>query len=294
MSGNLFDQYNPGVYPGISNTDYHQGDGISSSQIKVMALKTPLHYYDRYLAEDRETEVKDLHGPLAIGTLFHSMLLEPDKDISGETLIVDSINRRSKAGKEAYAEAEADAIKTQRSIVTQEEHDNIVKMVAAAGKQSLFNSLFTGGEAEVSCYWIDKDTEILCKCRPDYLHTDNIIVDLKSCISASEEDAGRAAFNFGYFISAAFYLDGVAAATGKPTESFIFAFMEKTRPYAVAPYVITEEDLTLGRILYKQGLKKLKECLENDRWPGYTTDIIELEIPAWARKKIRAQINVEN
>ena len=167
-------------------------------------------------------------------------------------------------------------------------------MVEAARKQPLFTALFTGGVAESSCYWIDEDTEILCKCRPDYLHYDNIIVDLKSCISASEEDAGRAAHNFGYFISAAFYLDGVAAATGEPTDSFIFAFMEKTRPYATAPYVITEEDITLGRILYKQGLKKLKECTERGDWPGYTTDIIELEIPLWARKRIRAQISKES
>jgi len=282
----------PGVYEGISNTDYHEGEGISSSQTKVMALKTPLHYFDKYLAEDREKEVKDLFGPLAIGTLFHTLLLEPERDYTRDILVVDDINRRSKVGKEAFAENEAKAIKTRRNIVTLAELENVQMMVEAARKQSLFNSLFTGGRAELSCYWVDEETGILCKCRPDYLHEDNIIVDLKSCISANEEDAGRATFNFGYYISAAFYLDGVAAATGKPTDSFIFAFMEKTRPYACAPYVITEEDIGLGRALYRQALVKLKKCTETERWPGYTTDITELEIPVWARKKIRAALGV--
>lgn len=280
----------PGVYDGISNLDYHDGDGISSSQVKVMATKTPLHYYDAYLDETNVKEPYDCWGALAVGSLFHSLLLEPEKPIDKEFLVLDDINRRSKAGKEAWLTNLGEATQTRRNIVTVEELDDVNKMVVAAHNQPLFNSLFTGGRAEVSCYWIDEETGILCKCRPDYLHPDNIIVDLKSCISAEEEDAGRASFNFGYYISAAYYLDGVAAATGMPCESFIFAFMEKTRPFACAPYVITDEDISLGRAMYRRALAKIKECTEAGRWPGYSTDITELEIPVWARKKIRARI----
>jgi len=282
--------FGPGVHEDISNLDYHAGQGISSTQIKVMALKTPLHYYDAYLDETNVKEVRDLHGVFAVGSLFHTMLLEPDKPLEAEFLIVEEINRRSKAGKEAWFENFAKASETRCNIVTVEEHENVTEMVKVARAQPLFNSLFTGGKAEVSVYWVDEETGILCKCRPDYLHVDNIIVDLKSCQSASEEDAGRASFNFGYYISAAYYIDGVAAATGKPADSFIFAFMEKTRPYACAPYVITEEDLGLGRALYRQALKKIAECTEANRWPGYSTDITELEIPVWAKKKIRATL----
>ncbi len=276
-----------GVFEGISNTDYHEGEGISSSQIKVLATKTPLHYYDKYVDETREREVRDIWGALAVGTLFHTLLLEPDKPIEEDILVVEEINRRSKVGKENFAAHVEEASAGGRNIVTRAEYDNVVKMVATARKQPLFNRLFTGGRAETSCYWTDPDTGILCKCRPDYLHEDNIIVDLKSCIDASKDGAGKASFNFGYYISAAFYIDGVARATGKPADTFIFAFMEKARPYATAPYVITEQDIALGRAMYKSALSTLAACTKSDRWPGYTSEILELEIPEWARKQIR-------
>jgi hypothetical protein len=282
----------PGVYEGISNDDYHEGDGISSSQAKVMALKTPAHYHYEYVDQEREREVRDKWGALAVGSLFHSLLLEPEKSLD-EFLFVDKIERRSKIGKENFAVALEEATNTKRNIITNEEHENVKKMVEAARDQPLFRSLFSGGVAEVSCYWIDEDTGILCKCRPDYLHPDNIIVDLKSCQDASTEGAGKSSYNFGYYISAAFYLDGVAAATGRPTESFIFAFMEKAAPYCCAPYVITPEDIALGRMLYKLALAKIKMCTESDRWPGYTTSVTELEIPAWARKRIRSLLAEE-
>ena len=281
----------PGVYADIKNEDYHSGEGISSSQVKVIATKTPAHYYWKYLDPENKHEVKDKHGPLAIGTLFHTLLLEPETDLDNEFLFVDEINRRSKAGKEAFAKDFEIATEYGRQIITYKEKENVEKMVEAARKQSLFNSLFTGGRAELSCFWEDPDTGILCKCRPDYLHDDNIIVDLKSCREADVEGAGKASYNFGYYISAAFYLDGVAAATGKPTDSFIFAFMEKEPPYCAAPYVITEEDIALGRALYKQALNNIAACTKVDRWPGYTTDITSLEIPAWARKRIRNQLS---
>lgn len=284
----------PGIYGDINNEDYHQGDGISSTQIKVMALKTPAHYYWKYLDPANEHEVKDKHGPLAIGTLFHTLLLEPEKDVYDDFIFVEEINRRSKAGKEEFAKNLANATDNGRMIITNAEHENVKSMVAHARSQPLFNSLFTGGRAELSCYWEDPDTNILCKCRPDYLHDDNIIVDLKSCREADEEGAGKASYNFGYYISAAFYLDGVATATGKETESFIFAFMEKEPPHCAAPYVITEEDIALGRALYKQALAKIAICTKTERWPGYTTDITSLEIPAWAHKRIRNQLSKES
>jgi exodeoxyribonuclease VIII len=280
----------PGVYDNISNEDYHGGEGVSSSQIKVIATKTPAHYYWKYLDPENEHEPKDKHGPLAVGTLFHTLLLEPETDLSKEFIFVEEINRRSKAGKEAFAEVMGEATEKGSMIITNAEHENVKKMVKAARSQSLFNSLFTGGRAELSCFWEDPETGILCKCRPDYLHDDNIIVDLKSCRDADPEGAGKASYSFGYYISAAYYLDGVAAATGKPTESFIFAFMEKEAPYCAAPYVIGEEDIAIGRALYKRALVDIAACTKADRWPGYTTDITELELPPWARKQARTKI----
>ena len=40
-------------HPGLTNEAYHALKAISPSQIKVLG-RSPLHYFDQFLAEDRE------------------------------------------------------------------------------------------------------------------------------------------------------------------------------------------------------------------------------------------------
>lgn len=63
-----------GIYPNISNENYHGGPGVSKSMLDVLAQSSPLHLYHlRNTANDNREPTK----AQAIGTAFHALLLEP-------------------------------------------------------------------------------------------------------------------------------------------------------------------------------------------------------------------------
>ena len=48
-------------HPGLTNEAYHALKAVSPSQIKVLG-RSPLHYFDQFLAEDRRVRpVHDIH-----------------------------------------------------------------------------------------------------------------------------------------------------------------------------------------------------------------------------------------
>ncbi|WOH61951.1 PD-(D/E)XK nuclease-like domain-containing protein [Bradyrhizobium sp. BWC-3-1] len=67
---------NPGIYDDIPNADYHGGEGISNSGLRIVREDTPLHYYAlRTAANDNEREPTPAQ---ALGTAFHALILEPE------------------------------------------------------------------------------------------------------------------------------------------------------------------------------------------------------------------------
>jgi exodeoxyribonuclease VIII len=63
----------PGVYPNLTNEEYHGGPGISKSGLDLIH-RSPLHYRAaKTAANDNEPTAAQ-----AIGTAFHSLLLEPE------------------------------------------------------------------------------------------------------------------------------------------------------------------------------------------------------------------------
>lgn len=138
------------------------------------------------------------------------------------------------------------------------------------------------GEAELSYFWQDKDTGLVCRCRPDFLRGGNIIVDIKTTADAEPKAFSKQIANLNYHLSAAFYLDGVTAVTGEKYDKFIIIAVEKEPPYGVSVHLLDEGTIDAGRFLYKKALKKLKECKDKDEWQGYPDEILSTAIPAWA------------
>ena len=54
----------------IDNDAYHAGPGVSKSHLDLIAKKSPLHYWDRYINPDREPEEKTV--PMIFGQVFSS------------------------------------------------------------------------------------------------------------------------------------------------------------------------------------------------------------------------------
>lgn len=81
-----------------------------------------------------------------------------------------------------------------------------------------------------SIFWQDADTGIDCRCRPDYIHSSGIIVDLKSTLDASPAAFAKSCANSRYHVQDAFYSEGFYQAAGEWPRGFVFIAVEKPRP----------------------------------------------------------------
>lgn len=174
-----------------------------------------------------------------------------------------------------------------RIVLSPEVWEQLHAMAAAVHAHPAAHALLTSvpGEAEKSVYWKDPTTGVLCRCRPDWWRDDWIIPDLKTTDDASPEGFAKSMANWRYDVQAAFYIDGIEAATGKRPKAFIFIAVEKKPPYAVGVYKLDSESEELGRLQYQHDLRVYAECLANDNWPGYGDKIQTINMPAWHANK---------
>ena len=189
----------PGRYVGISNSDYHASEGLSRSQLDLFS-KTPRHYKE-CIREETDAMRK--------GTAFHALLLEPDT-FDAQIAIAPDVPKRSNADKELHRQFELD--NAGKTVISSKQYGEILGMVESARKNSFIDAILRHpGKAETSFWWNDPDTGILCKCRPDYLTDDLIIVDAKSTQSVDKDDFVYGIARRRYYLQVGFYALGVEA-----------------------------------------------------------------------------------
>ena len=261
-----------GLHDGISNADYHKGKGISSSSLKDV-LRCPAYYDARKkgIVKQEESDAMNL------GTAVHKLVLEPD-DFESE--IVVSPNFSGKGSVAAKAEFKSE--NKGKTIITADQ------MVKCNGMRDSIMSLpeslaiFNKGKAEQSGYYIDKETGMLCKYRPDW-RTDWSLFDIKTTRDASPQKFARTIVDLGYHISAAHYLAGDKETSKTDHEQFIFICVEPEPPYLAVPYVLSEKSLELGYFKRRQALDLIKFCRDNDEWPTYNAGVCQqIDVPNYA------------
>lgn len=263
---------------------YHAHPAVGHSGL-LRLMRSPAHYRAWQDAQPEPTP------QMVFGSAFHAALLEPDR-FRQEYVLAPKFDRRTKEGKAA---AEAWEVENAgKTPLPPEQMLAIDAMIESIKKHNGASQLLARGHAEMSCFWVDTETGIECKCRADFLRDagspfdGNIerlaaIVDVKTTTDASADSFARAIATLGYDVQAAFYQDGLKAVTGR-TIPFFFVAVEKDAPYAVAAYEASEEVIEVGRRKYRGALQLLKWCRENDRWPAYQPngEIEEISLPRWA------------
>ena len=280
----------PSTNKKISNADHHAHKAIGSSMLKHIII--PAVYKHN---QDNPQPYKDIFRQ---GTNFHYAKLEPEK-LKSECLVAPDYLRRSNADKQRWSGwfndygANGDEIiklpvgewyaefnkQTGKNIVTPDELTDLILMNNSINNNPEAISLFTGGEAETSVFWEDKETGLKLKCRPDYLNS-KFCTDLKSTANAQANPFARQITNLGYHISACMYLDGIKQATGRDVQ-FRWVAVERKAPYLCVVYQLSDESMQVGQRLYRDYLNKLADCLESDKWPGLKNDF-DLSLPVWA------------
>lgn len=259
------------IITGMSSKDYHAHPAISKSGLDRIA-KSPAHYQAYLQGEVIETDA------MIFGSAFHDYILSPDVFAQDYAVLPDGFDGRTKKGKELM-----EAIKADGKTVLKAEQVNIIKdMAKSIMAHEKASALLKGGQAESSIFWQDQDTEINCRCRPDYIHPSGILVDLKSTTDASPKEFTKSVANYRYHVQDAFYSEGYYRATGKWPRGFVFIAVEKTAPYAVACYELDEDAKEFGRTLFQRDISTLKQARTENKWTAYSPEIQSLSLPMWA------------
>lgn len=256
-----------GVYESISNRDYHADPALGSTSLKTLALRTPAHWKH----ESENPVHKDVYD---IGTLTHSLILEDDATLHA---VIDVEDKRGNKWSVPAREAKDNGLIP----VTAGEWSSIEAMRDSVMAHPLARNAFTGHRAEVSVFW-EEDGQVF-KARPDAWKP-GLVADLKTALSANPNDFGRTAFDYGYFMSAPHYVDGIKKATGDDVK-FVFVNVEKTPPYLVSVVELTPSDMARGRYQLDRAKRIYRECAANNRWPGYP-EFSTIELPRWAQYEL--------
>ena len=265
-----------GVSEGIfdmTNEDYHASAPLSKSSLSQI-LKSPAHYKESQERSFAETP------SMALGTAFHCAVLEPDR-FKAEYRVPPNVDKRTKAGKEEYAEWLTQGF----TEISSGDYDKVRFMRDALLAHKTLSPLLSTGQAELSVFhkYTYYDRDVWLKCRPDWLNKKrNVIVDLKSTMDASAQGFGKSSAKYGYALQAWMYSMIVSKVLGEPVTAFVFAAVESSPPYGVAGYILDQKSMELGQQKFNTAIKTYLECIDTDTWPSYGDKITELTLPQWA------------
>lgn len=276
-----------GLVSGLSNEAYQVGPGLSNSGLKLLR-KSPWHYHATHdlprpewlVAMEYDAETS---AALFAGTLCHCATLEPGA-FDARYVVGPDINRNTNAWKDfVKANAPRQAISARQFAVAHAQAASLRAVPAVA-------EILDGGEFEVSGYWIDKATGVLCRCRPDCMNrtfgTDEspavMLLDVKTTQDASKAAVRNTIARFGYHHQAEWYSRGIAQATGLPVAGFVFAFVESTYPFACSVYELDPEAYEVARRENREALELFARCRREGLWPGYSLEVDFVSLPRWA------------
>lgn len=259
----------PGIYT-IPAAEYH-GDtfALSASMLKDFASDSLL-FHKRYNL--KSVPRKEPTPAMAMGTLVHAMLLEPDTVADVASVIPDEFmtesgaRSTSKAAKSWHAEQEQYG----RLAFTSAEYLRAVNASLAAKQALRFHGVSIDGcNCEQSIYW--QENGIDYRCRLDIVPQARLIVDLKVMASAHPTFVDRQVANLKHWLQQAHYITGYEAHFGfKP--SFAFIVVEPKEPHNAAVYMLDDEARPGGsyedvaKAKRREIIERLERCRATDDW----------------------------
>lgn len=246
---------------------------------------------------------------MRLGTLAHIALLEPHAWDRSVVVLPEDAPKDLRHHRDAKKPSEAtlaaikwwddfEAEAASRRIITPAERDAAQGMAKAVlFKLDRIAAIHGGinpfshpdGVFESSLFWIDENTGVKCRCRPDWmLHGGkdgpNFIIDLKSTQSSRPQAFDKSTENYRYDVSAAFYSDGFKAVFGVEPDAYLLVCPEKKAPHITTVRIATPEIIRRGREAYKADLAGIAKCERTGEWPDYGDDFIPMALPSWAKE----------
>jgi hypothetical protein len=252
-------------------------DRVNWSTIKTIGT-SPKHYLWALANPRTDTDA------LRLGRVTHCLVFEPDQFNARYTVAPrfngamnddTAIARGYDGGKQAKAAWLAN-IGT-REPVAADDYANAHGMARAVQADPVAGPIVMSGWSERKIEWMDNGIE--CRGRVDHLN--GCLADLKTTRSLVSFE--RDLVKFGYHAQLAWYSDGLASARIQMAGAPCLIAVESVPPFDVLVLTFTEEDLAVGRRVYRRCLDRLAECRRTGLWPGIGNGTARrVALPPWA------------
>lgn len=272
----------PGIYPDITDTEYHAAkDILSSSGARRLITSTPRKFYEEM------TTVRPYNPAFEIGHAAHTLMLT----VGDPFEVVDADSWRTKDAKAARDAA----LQAGNTPLLAKEYAQVRAMADAILDHPVAGELFTRNDttSEQSLYWKDEQTGVACRARPDLAVNDwSLIVDYKTTLSADPKEFAKSIAKYGYHQQQAWYCEAVETLTGIRPE-FVFVCQEKTPPYEVSLIQLDADAVRIGGRLNEDARSIYAACMDSGVWPSYPTSVQVVGLPAWALRQADQETEIE-
>lgn len=247
----------------ISNEAYRAlTEFVSVSELKLFD-ESPYLYKRRYIDKIKTDKKND---SLLLGTLLHSMLLEPDT-VADEYHIYTKIDGRTAEGKAQVLELEKMMTKTPVSAQMYEQAQNIVNFSRIKLAEITPHSKL---QVEKSFFCNDSlfFKKVPVKARMDSFVDDNFIIDYKTTVEpVSEKNFQSTMLDYKYHWQAAFYLKIYEEITGKKLDKFIWLVQQTIEPFGCEWFEADPVAIKIAEIELQECLFKIKKALKHKDFP---------------------------
>jgi exodeoxyribonuclease VIII len=223
-----------GMYSALPFDTYQQAPGLNQSALK--------HFY-------RPTNYHNPMGAL-IGNAGHCLLLEPERFETDYVRVPEGVSLRSKSGEQRWQEIQTE--QASQTLLAANVWDGLMRAKTAVQTHPQAGPMLKASDTEVSLFWHEPQTSLLCKGRLDLLSLEQgFIADVKF----SQRSRSEANTEWHYAFQAAWYRQGLHALTGDWLRFFLI-FVERYQPHRVSVIELEPETLEVGDQLLRQALEE--------------------------------------
>lgn len=257
----------------LTNAEYHADfSAVCTTMLKYLDDEGTAAYWEAYEKEGATGPPKKETDHLDIGGLVDALLFDQDElqnfvEIPPSVLTVDG---------KRYGNAWDNFVSSMNGhVLMMPDQVRLAEMLAEKLRRVASQWLSVPGYPQVSIYWEDPMTGILCRCRPDKLIVvaEDVVYDLKTTESLKRFDSKCKMFK--YWLQDVHYRSGVSQLIGRPVQRFVFGAIETTGKHRYREFELDHRTLSNAQYKYRQLLDKLAHCRETGDWGD--PDVLEPE-----------------
>lgn len=313
--GDLPELLGLGWHPSLPMPRYLADPGVSSGILmKQEEAPAIAKAYMDGLVDDGQTKAS------IEGELIHTALLEPD-ELEGRYVVAGSceaiLGSGKRKGQPCGAEGRAidpnvgwvcgrhgagDLPEPEETKVTEDQlrmaleiRDNALIEDRPLHHPAVRKILSLPGEAELTGIFKDPETDERGRIRIDRWLDQGWSIDVKTVEpgNGAMHRYARHLWNRKAHLQQGWYGHG-AGVLGREPKRHVIIVAERGYPYLIQPYLLPPELVENGRRRALASLRELAECRAKGEWPGYSDELLELELLGWQRRILDEEETVES